>query len=170
MSPPPAGGSPPDATKPLTSAFSDRTNSLDEIASLLTGARKIVTTTHVTPDGDGLGSALALVRFLRARGKEARLINCSATPDNLRFMVRPGEFSVWTPRKHERFLKEADVILATDIGGTTRLGKMEAPIRRTPAKKVVIDHHIYENDFFDAALIDRGPPPRRRSSTTSSDT
>ena len=96
------------------------------------------------------------MRFLRSRGKDARFINCSSTPQNLRFLVRTGEFSVWHPRKHEEFLKQAQVIVATDIGGAIRLGKMEGPIRKAAATKVVIDHHIYENDMFDEALIMSG--------------
>ena len=132
----------------------ERTRTLDSIKSLLVRADKIVLTTHVTPDGDGLGSALALMRYLRSEGKDARLINCSSTPQNLRFLIRPGEFSVWRARKHQSFLSQADVIVATDIGGASRLGKMERPVREASGRKVVIDHHIYENDIFDEALID----------------
>ena len=53
----------------------------DNIASILTRSRSVILTTHITPDGDGLGSALGLSRYLRARGKKTRVINCSAMPD-----------------------------------------------------------------------------------------
>jgi len=137
----------------VTPGVQARIKNEQAIAALLEGASKILLTTHITPDGDGLGSALALLRFLRSKGKDARLINCSATPANLRFLIQRGEFSVWTPRRHRTFLQAADVIIATDIGGPHRLGRMEAPVRRAPGRRVVIDHHIYDNHFFHEALI-----------------
>ena len=130
------------------------------IADELERARSIVLTTHITPDGDGLGAALALLRHLRGHGRNVRLINCSATPSNLRFMVKSGEFSVYHPERHHSVVDEADVILATDIGGANRLGRMEVPVRESGACRIVVDHHLYENDLFDLCLID----PRASSS------
>lgn len=128
-------------------------HNMRSIAGALARAGSVVVTTHITPDGDGLGSALALARYLRSRGCDAQLINCSASPDNLRFLCRPGEFQVYYRRRHLKRLQNADLIVATDIGGAMRLGRMEPVIREAPATKVVIDHHIYENDLFDLALI-----------------
>ncbi len=127
---------------------------LERIAGVLENATAVVLTTHVTPDGDGLGSAVALCRFLRSRGKAATVVNCSAAPQDLRWLYQPGEFKIYGPGRGERLVREADVILATDIGGSDRLGKMLEPVRRADATRVVIDHHIYENDLFDEALIE----------------
>lgn len=123
------------------------------IGRVLLQADRVVLTTHITPDGDGLGSAIALLRFLRRRGKDAVLINCSAAPQNLRFLYTRDEFSVFEPDRHDAAISRANVIVATDIGGSARLGKMLEPIRRSKALRVVIDHHIYENDLFDYPLI-----------------
>lgn len=126
---------------------------MDAIGRRLHEAGSVVCTTHVTPDGDGLGSALALVRYLRSLGKTAVVLNCSSVPPDLRFLYRSGEFAVYHGQKHLKILKAAQAIVATDIGGASRMGKMTEPVRRTQATKVVIDHHIYDNDFFDLALI-----------------
>ena len=134
----------------------DATGVMEQIGRHLLGAGRVVLTTHLTPDGDGLGSALALTRWLRARGIDASVINCSSTPNNLRFLVRRGEFAVFHPSRHGKIVAEADAIVATDIGGAARLGNMERPIRASKARKIVIDHHIYENDLFDLALIRPG--------------
>lgn len=129
------------------------TRLLEAAGERLAGARRVVLTTHITPDGDGLGSALALVRHLRARGAAAEVVNCSAVPHNLRFLYQKPEFSVYDPQKHDALLRECDAIVATDIGGSARLGKMEAPVRASPATRIVIDHHLYDNDLFDIPVI-----------------
>lgn len=125
----------------------------DNIASILSRSRSVILTTHITPDGDGLGSALGLSRYLRARGKKTRVINCSAMPPNLRWMVQDGEFTVWSADHHEQRLRGADAVVATDLGNASRLGRMEQPVRRASGTRILIDHHIYQNDLFDLPLI-----------------
>ena len=123
------------------------------IARRLEEAETVVLTTHVTPDGDGLGSAIALCRHLRRRGKEAMVINCSSVPHDLRWLYERGEFQVYNGARHEKRVLEADAIVATDIGGSERLGKMLDPVRRSRGTKIVVDHHVYDNDLFDLPLI-----------------
>ena len=130
------------------------TPTLERIAGVLEQSSAVVLTTHVTPDGDGLGSAGAWGGCLRRRGKAATVINCSAAPQDLRWLYQPGEFKIYGPGRSERLVEGADVILATDIGGSDRLGKMLEPVRRAAATRIVIDHHVYENDIFDEALIE----------------
>ena len=125
----------------------------EAITRALEEAESVVLTTHVTPDGDGLGSALALARHLQRRGKTASVINCSSTPHDLRWMYDRGEFHVYNGGKHEKKVIHADAIVATDIGGSERLGKMLDPVKRSKGTRIVIDHHIYDNDLFDLALI-----------------
>jgi len=127
-----------------------------ELLEVLAQSRRTVFTTHITPDGDGLGAALALLRALRGRGQRAEFINCSAAPHNLRFLWQRGEFHVFDPDLHARLLMDADTIVATDLGGARRLGRMEEVVRSSPAKKLLIDHHRYKNDLFDLALIVEG--------------
>ncbi|MSR73973.1 MAG: hypothetical protein EXS14_00660 [Planctomycetes bacterium] len=123
------------------------------IADALQEAKHVVLTTHITPDGDGFGAALALLRVLRSRGKRAEFINCSATPQNLRFLSHRGEFFVFDPLLHTANLEEADVIVATDLGGSKRLGRMFEPVAASHAQKVLIDHHRFHNDIFDLPLV-----------------
>ncbi len=128
----------------------------EELLRTLAGSRRTILTTHITPDGDGLGAALAILRALRARGQRAEFINCSAAPQNLRFLWQRGEFHVFDPDLHGRLLMDADTIVATDLGGAKRLGRMEEVVRASPARKLLIDHHRYKNDLFDQALIVEG--------------
>jgi phosphoesterase RecJ-like protein len=128
---------------------------LELVARELERARDVVLTTHITPDGDALGSAVALLRHLRRRGKAAHIVNCSAVPQTYRFLVRGDEFSVFQPGHHERRLGRADVILATDLGGPARLGRMQEPILAARATRILIDHHHCAEGWFDLELVDR---------------
>jgi bifunctional oligoribonuclease and PAP phosphatase NrnA len=123
------------------------------VAERLRAAKRVVLTTHVTPDGDGLGSAIALLRVLTAMGKRAIVINCSTAPKELRFLYRRGEFEVFVKERHEHEVLGADAVVATDIGGASRMGKMEPFVRAARGAKIVIDHHVYENDLFDVPYI-----------------
>jgi phosphoesterase RecJ-like protein len=123
------------------------------VAERLRGAKRVVLTTHITPDGDGLGSAVALLRMLRAAGKKALVVNCSVAPKEMRFLYRKGEFEVYARERHEHDILSADAVIATDIGGPARMGKMEPVVRAARGAKIVIDHHVYENDLFDVPYI-----------------
>lgn len=125
----------------------------ERVAERLRAAKRVVLTTHVTPDGDGLGSAVALLRTLVAMGKRATVINCSVAPKELRFIYRRGEFEVYSREKHELEVLGADAVVATDIGNSSRMGKMEPVVRASRGAKIVIDHHVYENDLFDTPYI-----------------
>ncbi len=126
------------------------------VADRLLASRDVVLTSHVTPDADGIGTAIALVRALRGLGKRARMVSCSTAPKETSFLWRPGEFEVWQPDVHAAQLKDADTVVATDLGGTHRLGKMEQPVREAPGKKIVIDHHAYAEPMWDLPLVVMG--------------
>ncbi|HYC78923.1 MAG TPA: DHH family phosphoesterase [Planctomycetota bacterium] len=123
------------------------------VAERLRAAKRVVLTTHVTPDGDGLGSAVALARALVAMGKRAQVINCSTAPKELRFLYRRNEFEVYARERHDAEVLAADAVVATDIGGAQRMGKMEPVVRAARGARIVIDHHVYENDCFDVPYI-----------------
>src|SRR5437899_10898317 len=60
-----------------------------EVAHALLTANRIVPTTHVNADGDGLGSEVALVHLLLARGKDVAIVNPTLIPERYRFMTGP---------------------------------------------------------------------------------
>lgn len=130
------------------------TTSVDQVAAYLLAHDRFVFTTHLTPDGDGIGSQLGLLRFLRALGKDVVVINCSSVPVDLRFLARAGEVITYQKDKHAATLADAGAIVAFDLGGVGRLGKMEEPVRASGATKILIDHHVYENDIFDLPLVE----------------
>ena len=131
-----------------------RTVGVEDFAAFIDARDRFVFTTHMTPDGDGLGSELALCRFLRGRGKDVRIINCSSVPEDLRFLVRTGEVITFQKGRHESELRDAGAVVAFDLGGAGRLGRMEECVRASGGAKALLDHHIFENDLFDTLYVD----------------
>ena len=125
-----------------------------EIARFILDRDNLILTTHMTPDGDGLGSELALLRFLRKKGRNVTILNCSTVPEDLRFLVRSGEVITFQKGKHEGLIEDADVIIAFDLGAAGRLGRMEGPVRHAKATKLLVDHHLFDNDLFDKLFVD----------------
>ena len=110
------------------------------VAAAFAAARRIALTTHVNPDGDGLGSEVGLAHLLRQLGKEVVIANPTATPPRFEFLFRelPG-----VDRSDEavRELRKADLIVVLDISDTGRLGNLGVTVREHGAPTVCIDHH-----------------------------
>ncbi len=101
---------------------------------------RIAITTHVNPDGDGLGSAVGLVHLLRARGRDAVIANPTPTPPRFEFLFRdlPG---VDRSGDAVRELRRADCIVVLDIADTARLGHLGPTVAEHGAPVVCVDHH-----------------------------
>src|SRR5258707_2359095 len=81
-----------------------------ELAAALLGARRIVMTTHVNADGDGLGSEIALLHLLASQGREASIVNPTPIPDRYQFLmdkVGPRDLSAGASAA----IKAADLVL-----------------------------------------------------------
>ena len=108
---------------------------------------------HVRPDGDAIGSELALGFSLMALGKEVHIINEDGVPESLEFLK--GSSHVTLPTK-EPF--EVEVAIALDTAAKPRLG--EASLHAASKAKVWlnIDHHISNTGYGDINLIDARKP------------
>ena len=63
-----------------TTVKSDIIRDIDAVKQVISEGTNFLITTHVNPDGDAIGSELAIYHYLRAIGQNARIINCSSTP------------------------------------------------------------------------------------------
>jgi bifunctional oligoribonuclease and PAP phosphatase NrnA len=114
--------------------------------------KRFLLTTHVRPDPDGLGSQLALADALEQLGKDVRLIIASMWNPNYDFLD-PG-------RRIKRFelpgaeYRDAEVIVVLDTGTWGQLGDFATFVKSSPAKKVVIDHHLSRDDLGALELRD----------------
>ncbi|MGH7532885.1 MAG: DHH family phosphoesterase, partial [Gemmatimonadales bacterium] len=119
----------------------EKTAAARAFAELLVPGRRICLTTHVNPDGDGLGSELGLLRLLKARGVDAIITNPSPTPDRYGFMFR-GVADVDRSGEAVKELRKADLIVVLDIGDLGRLGSLADTVRDRGVPVACIDHHL----------------------------
>ncbi len=111
------------------------------VADAISAARRIVLTTHVNADGDGLGSEVALVHLLTALGKQVAIVNPTPIPERYEFMVAPV-------RAHDRSaaaaaaIQDADLFLVLDIADLGRLGALAEPIKSRAIATACVDHHV----------------------------
>jgi len=127
---------------------------IERLLPLLRGARAVVLTTHVNPDGDGLGSVLALAAAFRSTGARAEIINHSPTPFVYRFLDPDSSIRVFSAERDDPVIAEADLILVVDTNHPDRLRSMERSLLASRATKVCIDHHLDPAPFAAHYLVD----------------
>lgn len=113
------------------------------LSSLLTPGRRVVLTTHVNPDGDGLGSEVGLSHMLKALGVDVTIANPTATPPRFDFLFAdmPG---LDRTAEAVKTLRKADVIVVLDIADLGRLGMLSDTVRDAGVPVACVDHHVSE--------------------------
>ena len=124
----------------------------DDVASLrslLESAQRVVLTCHMSPDGDALGSTLAMAHVLRAMGKDARVITPDEPPHALRVLPDARNVMAWSSfgKVAERSVAAADVVLCMDYNALYRLSRLEPAVRNVTVPRVLIDHHKDPEDM-----------------------
>ena len=116
---------------------------LEEIAALLLAQDKLVLCPHVSPDGDALGSTLALKMALEKAGKKVTVMVDDDVPKAFGFLPQIDCFE--KPADGE--VVEADLLVVLDASSLDRIGKVAQAVK---AKAVAnIDHHISNTQFAD---------------------
>lgn len=109
-----------------------------------------VIVTHVSPDGDALGSALGLYHFLLNYGKDnVSVIVPNEFPRFYKWM--PGRKEIIIHEKYpdfaEQLIKDADVIFCLDFNEPKRIEKLAPAVVAAEGRRVLIDHHLNPADF-----------------------
>src|SRR5258708_1670611 len=114
--------------------------------------QRFVLTTHVRPDGDGLGSMLALADALERYGKTVSMTVAS---------VLPARYDFLDPAKRVRrcappgdAYRDADAAVVLDTGTWNQLGDFGNFLRTQAVSKVVIDHHLTQDDLGALRFVD----------------
>lgn len=117
-------------------------------------ARKIVLVTHLSPDGDAMGSSLGLYHYLQDLGKEVRVVVPNAFPYFLKWMNGAKDIVVNTyiPTVAEALIKNADLIFCLDFNTLKRIGALGELVEQSSAKKILIDHHLDPDKDFDVVI------------------
>lgn len=122
---------------------------IDHFTKWFERADKIVIVSHVSPDGDAIGSSLGLAHFLDSQDKTVNVIVPNVFPDFLKWM--PGSKDILLYDRYKEFadklIAEADVICCLDFNALKRIEKMGDAVAASSARKIMIDHHLYPEEF-----------------------
>jgi phosphoesterase RecJ-like protein len=130
-------------------------NQIQEIKELLSVSRKIVITTHNNPDGDAVGSSVAMYHYLKRLGHEVVMVVPNMYPGFLAWIPGIEEMLVYDKQAKEvkQAFAEAEVVFCLDYNAIHRLGSVSDIIGRSSGKKILIDHHIDpETESFDYCI------------------
>ncbi|WP_108423521.1 DHH family phosphoesterase [Flagellimonas amoyensis] len=126
------------------------------VKSILSQPQKIVIVPHKNPDGDAIGSCLALYGFLKGMGHTAHVIAPNDYPKFLKWM--PGNETVinyeWETQRAQRLLDESSLIFTLDFNDLSRVGQMESALRQAKADFIMIDHHQQPGDYAKVTYSD----------------
>jgi len=127
---------------------------VDTILSLIREHQRFFLITHIRPDGDALGSQLALGRFLEKLGKDVAMINSDEPPYNLDWLPGAEQVEVYDGALHQReALLEADVVFVLDTNDAERIGHLGSTVKNADAVKVLVDHHMEPETWFDVPFV-----------------
>jgi phosphoesterase RecJ-like protein len=116
-------------------------------AEVIHAHRRFVLTSHVRPDCDALGSELGMAGVLTALGKDVRIVNPHPVPANLAFIDPEKRIAQIGRDVPKDGLTNYDVLMVLDTSAWAQLGDMGDVIRTTTAKKMVLDHHVSQDDL-----------------------
>lgn len=104
---------------------------------------KAVITAHSAPDGDAIGSSLALAAYLHTRNTEVALVMPDSLPDFLMWL--PGASDIVchdvAPEKAESLIADADTVFCLDFNDLSRINALGTMVKNSCARKVMVDHH-----------------------------
>src|SRR5262245_25425367 len=119
----------------------------NRFAEIVRSHQRYLLVSHIRPDCDALGSELGMAGVLEALGKQVRIVNGQATPPNLAFIDPTKRIGVIGQTVQPAELADIEVLMILDTSAWAQLGPMSDFIRAFPGKKVVVDHHVSEDDI-----------------------
>jgi len=114
---------------------------------IVNGHQRFLLTSHVRPDCDALGSELGMAGVLRALGKEVIIVNGQATPPNLQFIDPARQLKALGIDVQAADLAGIEVLMILDTSAWQQLGPMADVVKQTAALRMVLDHHVGEDDL-----------------------
>ncbi|MDH6355645.1 phosphoesterase RecJ-like protein [Dysgonomonas sp. PH5-45] len=127
---------------------------IHKVEDFLNRYDKIIIVSHVSPDGDAVGSSLALYHYLSDAGNDVTVIVPNAFPGFLRWLKGAKDILLYEkyPEFANKLISEADLIFCLDFNVLKRIHTMGPVVAEAKAKKVMIDHHPEPGDFCDVTI------------------
>ena len=125
-----------------------------QLTNFFSTAENILIISHVNPDGDAIGSQLALYYYLTSKNKKVNMMAPNYLQEFLKWMNGSELINIFigNRRKSRKLIQEADLIIMVDFNQLNRLGEAEELVKRSFARKVLIDHHL-DPQYFGNLLI-----------------
>jgi len=128
-------------------------SSVEDFKNLLEAkGQQIVITTHYKPDADALGSSLALAEYLQSKGHNVTVITPSDYPRFLNWLHGQEKVIALNENTVEEIkliVNQADIVFCLDFSALSRINDLEEIVKKSSAKKVLIDHHLNPDHFAD---------------------
>src|SRR3954465_1494089 len=119
----------------------------NRFVDVVRGHHRFILVSHIRPDCDALGSELGMAAVLRTLGKTVRIVNGQATPPNLAFIDPQKQIGVIGQTVKPEELSDTDVVMVLDTSAWVQLGPMADFVRAFAGKKIIVDHHVSEDDL-----------------------
>jgi bifunctional oligoribonuclease and PAP phosphatase NrnA len=116
-------------------------------ADIVRTHQRFLLTSHMRPDCDALGSELGMAGILTALGKQVRIVNGQATPPNLAFIDPQKQIRALGEDVRPEDLRDVEVLMVLDTSAWAQLGPMAEVVRASQAKKLILDHHVGQDDL-----------------------
>lgn len=126
-----------------------------ELIEFLKDSKKIVITSHNNPDGDAIGSSLAMHRYLEKKGHQVASIVPNHFPNFLAWLPNSDQMLIYSQsaKMSQEVIMDAELIFCLDYNALNRFGPAAEILSRSTAKRVLIDHHIDpQREEFDYIL------------------
>lgn len=129
-------------------------NSIDVIERIISENEHFVLLSHKNPDGDALGSSLALSHYLKSRGKNAVVVLPNLFPDFLAWLPGADDVILYenNPEKANDVIGQADAFFCLDFNALNRIGDVSAVVEKNPAPKILVDHHLFPSGGYAAEI------------------
>ena len=132
-------------------------DSYQQIIDTLSRSKRVLVTTHIRPDGDALGSSAALVLGMKQKGIDADVLLLSHLPRKYSFIydeagVRHIDVEAGFPAGFS--LDAYDALVVVDTGTWSQLPGLRERVEKFAKPKIVIDHHLTQQDWADVKLVD----------------
>jgi phosphoesterase RecJ-like protein len=110
---------------------------------LINKASKIAIITHISPDGDAIGSALGLYHFLYSLNKESIVIVPNRYASFFNWMPAVSQILIYDENKDQidKLLLSCDLMILTDFNTNSRIGQLKEAVEQFKGEKILIDHH-----------------------------
>lgn len=125
-------------------------SSLDAVEKIIAGNDRLVVLSHKNPDGDAVGSSLALYHYLKGRGRQVTVILPNAFPDFLAWLPSSDDVLLYDGNEERAsdVMAAAGAFFCLDFNTLSRIGDLGALVAESPAARVLVDHHPFPSDEF----------------------